>query len=221
MTAARLELMNASPSPQPSRWTLAKTIVTAYTDRPQFAGVHPWLLRPTFWLQLLLGDWRANPAATAICSLTTASLRTRLKATCATLVFFAAVTALVSFANVTWPLILALTLLACLYLPIVRRSLTGISARRQLRRTRPPGPLVVVHTVASIEPGAGRALLETVNAEADAKAWTMTLDAANQNLARYYAQLGYRPLGPPVLMPYGEHVVPMIRQPCIQSAAQT
>jgi hypothetical protein len=77
-----------------------------------------------------------------------------------------------------------------------------------------------VHTVASIEPGAGRALLETVNAEADAKGWTMTLDAANETLVRYYAKLGYQPLGPPVLMPYGERVLPMIRHPQLRSAPQ-
>jgi hypothetical protein len=107
-----------------------------------------------------------------------------------------------------------------MYLPLARRSLTGIPARRRLRRARPPGPLVVVHTVASIEPGAGRALLEKVNAEADAKGWTMTLDAANETLARYYIQLGYQVLGPPVLMPYGERVVPMIRHPRLESASQ-
>jgi hypothetical protein len=220
MTAAHLDLVNVSPSARPSRWTLAKTVVTAYASRPAFAGVRPWLLRPTFWLQLVLGDWRANPSGTAVCSLNTGSLLTRIKATITVVALLAVAPTLVIFSSVTWPLIVALALLAIMYLPLARRSLTGIPARRRLRRTRPPGPLVFVHTVASIEPGAGRALLETVNTEADAKGWTMTLDAANENLARYYTQLGYQPLGPPVLMPYGERVVPMIRHPELQLASQ-
>jgi hypothetical protein len=192
----------------------------AYTDRPPFAGVRPWLLRPTFWLQLVLGDWRANPSGTAVCSLNTGSLRTGIKATITVATLLAVAPTLVIFSTVTWPLIVALALLAIMYLPLVRHSLTGIPARRRLHRTRPPGPLVFVHTVASIEPGAGRALLETVNAEADAKGWTMTLDAVNETLARYYANLGYQTLGPPVLMPYGQRVVPMIRHPRLHSASR-
>jgi hypothetical protein len=47
----------------------------------------------------------------------------------------------------------------------------------------------------------------------------MTLDAANEKLVRYYTQLGYQALGAPVLMPYGQRVVPMIRHPRLQPAA--
>jgi hypothetical protein len=179
------------------------------------------MLRPTFWLELLLGDWRTNPSGTAVCILNTQSFRTRLKVISASLALSAAGIVLVSFANLTWPVFIVLALLASLYLPIVRHNVSpsGVSARRQLRRTRPPGPLVAVHTVASIEAGAGRALLEKLNAEADTTAWTLTLDAANENLARYYTQLGYQALGPPVLMPYGQRVVPMIRHPRLQPAA--
>ena len=55
------------------------------------------------------------------------------------------------------PIIVVLALAACLCLPMVRRSAAGIGPRRQLRRARPAGRTVTVHSVASIEAGAGRA----------------------------------------------------------------
>jgi hypothetical protein len=48
----------------------------------------------------------------------------------------------------------------------------------------------------------------------------MTLDAVNETLARYYTNLGYQTLGPPVLMAYGQRVVPMIRHPRLQPASR-
>ena len=197
----------------PTRWVLAGTMTSAYADRPLFAGIHPWLLRPLFWLQLLLGEWRANPSGTAVCSVSTGSAATRIKASLATVVLLAVAVLLVAFESVTWPIIIVLALAACLCLPMVRRSAAGIGPRRQLRRAHPAGRTVTVHSVASIEAGAGRALLEELNEEADRRGWTMTLDAANEALADYYAQLGYVSLADPVQMPSGERNVPMARTP--------
>ena len=74
------------------------------------------------------------------------------------------------------------------------------------------GRTVAVHTVASVEPDAGRLLLETVTAEADRTGWTLTLVAANGRLADYYRQFGFEPTGPAVVMPSGEAAVPMGRR---------
>lgn len=197
----------------PSRWVLAGTMTRAYADRPLFAGIRPWLLRPLFWLQLLLGEWRANPSGTAVCSVSTGSAATRIKPSLGTVVLLAVAVLLVAFESVTWPIIIVLALAACLCLPMVRRSAAGIGPRRQLRRARPAGHTVTVHSVASIEAGAGRVLLEELNEEADRRGWTLTLDAANEALAGYYAELGYVRLADPVQMPSGERNVPMARTP--------
>ena len=194
-------------------------MTSAYADRPLFAGVPPRLLRPMFWLQLLLGEWRANPSGTAVCSVSSGSAATRIKAALATVVLLAVAALLVAFERVTWPITIVLALAACLCLPMVRRSAAGIGARRQLRRAHPTGRNVTVHSVASIEAGAGRALLEELNEEADRRGWTMTLDAANEALADYYAQLGYVRLADPVQMPGGERNVPMARNPRCTEAA--
>src|SRR4029077_6990110 len=84
---------------------------------------------------------------------------------------------------------------------------------RPLPRAPPAGRTVTVHSLASIEAGAGRALLEELNEEADRRGWTMTLDAANEALADYYAQFGYVTLADPGHMPSGERNVAMARTP--------
>lgn len=198
---------------RPTRWVLAGTMTRAYASRPLFVGIHPWLLRPLFWLQLLLGEWRANPSGSAVCSVSTGSVTARVKASLATVVLLAVAVLLIAFERVTWPLLVALALAACLCLPMVRRSAAGIGPRRQLHRAHPGGRTVTVHSVASVEAGAGRALLEELNEEADRRGWTMTLDAANEALAAYYEQLGYVRLADPVLMPSGERNVAMARAP--------
>jgi hypothetical protein len=119
----------------------------------------------------------------------------------------------VVFESVTWPIIIILGLAACLWLPALRRSAAGIRPQRQLRRARPDGHVLIVHSVASTERGAGRALLQEVNDEADRCNWTLVLDTANEALEDYYAQLGYQRLADPVLMPTGARSVPMARTP--------
>ena len=201
---------------RPSTWALAGTVTVAFA-----AGGRPWLLRPLFWFQLLLGEWRCNPSGTAVCSVSRGSAATRVKAALAIAVLLAVAVLLVAFENVTWPIVIVLAIAACLWLPIIRRSAAGIRPRRQLRRAHPAGRTVLVHTVASIEPGAGRALLEELNAEADRRGWTLTLDAANEPLADYYARLGYVALAEPVQMPSGERSVPMARRPrCAEALPQ-
>ena len=80
--------------------------------------------------------------------------------------------------------------------PMLWRSARGAPAGARLSRRQPKGRHVVrVHTVASSLPGAGRRVLEALNAEADAEGWTLTLVAAAAPLVAYYARLGYTPAG--------------------------
>jgi len=76
-----------------------------------------------------------------------------------------------------------------------------------------PTHQVEVHMVASEEPGAGRALLAEVAAEADRNGWALVLDAANDRLTAYYRDLGFEAIGPAADMPFGERVTRMVRQP--------
>jgi hypothetical protein len=192
---------------------MAGTMTRAFADNPLFAGARPWLLQPLFWLQLLVGEWRANSSGRAVCGITTGSVTTRVKSSLASALILAVAVLLVAFENVTWPIIIVLAVISCLCLPTVRRSAAGIRPRRQLRRARPRGHFVTVHSVASVEPGAGRALLQALNTEADRRNWTLVLDTANEALESYYAQLGYVRLAAPVQMPTGARSVPMARTP--------
>ena len=200
-------------SQPPTRWALAETMTRAFADNPLFAGTRPWLRRPQFWVQLSLGEWRANSSGTAVCGITTGSITARVKSSLAIVLILAVAALLVAFESVTWPIIIVLAVAACLWLPALRRSAAGIRSRRRLRGARPPGHTVTVHSVASIEPGAGHALLRELNAEADRRNWTLVLDTANEALADYYLQLGYVRLADPVLMPTGAFSIPMARTP--------
>ena len=95
------------------------------------------------------------------------------------------------------------------------RSARGVPAAVRLGRRQPKGRRVRlgVHTVASSMPGAGRRVLEALNAEADAEGWTLTLVAAAAPLVAYYARLGYTPRGPAETMTYGDVRTVMIRPP--------
>jgi hypothetical protein len=50
-----------------------------------------------------------------------------------------------------------------------------------------------------------------VNQEADAKGWSLLLDASNEKLAEYYGKFGFCAMGPTVRMPDGSQRVRMWR----------
>lgn len=193
-------------------WSLAGVATQAFATRPQFARMRPGPLRLVFWLTLAVGDRRANSSGTAVCCLSGASPRPKILGVLAALVGLAVLAGLWTTMSVTWPVWAVFVVVGWLYAPMARSSLAGVSARRALRRSRPAGRPVIVHTVASVEPGAGRHLIETVTDEADRKRWTLVLGAANERLADYYRQFGFEPTGPTVVMPSGEAAVPMARR---------
>lgn len=193
-------------------WALAGVATRAFAGRPQFAGMRPGPLRLVFWLTVAVGDRRANAAGTAVCCLSGASAWPKFRGALAGLTGLAVLAGLWATMNVTWPVWALFVVAGWLYAPMIRTSLAGRGARRALRRSRPDGRTVVVHTVASVEPGAGRLLVETVTTEADCHGWTLTLVAANGRLADYYRQFGFEPTGPAVAMPSREAAVPMGRR---------
>ena len=199
-------------APAAGSWALAGVATRAFAGRPQFTRMRAGPLRLVLWLTLTIGDRRANGAGTAVCCLSGASARSKVRGALAGLVGLAVLAGLWVTMSVTWPVWAVFVVAGWLYAPMTRTSLAGIGARRALRRVRPAGRSVAVHTVASVEPGAGRLLLEAVTAEADHDGWTLTLVAANGRLADYYRQFGFEPTGPAVVMPSGEAAVPMARR---------
>jgi len=97
------------------------------------------------------------------------------------------------------------------FLPAAARAVRALPAKRALRRMRPPGRHIYLHSLASIAPGAGSKLLRSVAQEADDNEWSLVLDAENEHLAKFYERFGFIALGAPVSMPNGERFVRMWR----------
>lgn len=206
-----------------SRWALAGTLAQAFGGRPSVEGIPRSALQPVFWLQLLLGEHRAEPDGDAVCMLDVPGPARTAKRLGAATVLAALCVTLVVFARYTWPAVVFLAAASLLVLPAARRSVAGIPARRRLRGCLPPGRTVTVHSVASITPGAGRQLLGRVNDEADRRRWTLVLTAANDTLAGYYQGLGYEIPPGAASLPSGVETagVPMVRRPVQPQGAAT
>ena len=84
-----------------------------------------------------------------------------------------------------------LAAIAVLSLPSALRATIELPAQLRLRRATPSGRRVYLHSLASVEPGAGAELMRLVAREADEKGWSLVLDAGNQELARYYRRFGF------------------------------
>jgi hypothetical protein len=196
-----------------SRWQAAGTLTRAFEGRPVCAGLRRWQLRPMFWVQLVLGEWRCNESGSAVCCLSRGSAWVRAKAIAATLLLLGVCAVLVAFPAITWPVVLVLAVTALAFWPLAKRSFAGRRARAELARNRPAGRSVLVHSVASLAAGAGRDLMARLNAEADGRGWRLMVETANDVLVDYYRQLGYVEVGRPVVMITGDISVTMCRAP--------
>lgn len=196
-------------------WRLSGVLAAAFGPQPQFSSVRPGLLRLVFLAQLAIAERRSNPARTAVCCLSGASVWPKIKGGGAGVGLLVVCGGLLTASlSDTWPVLTFVVAVALLMVPMAWRSVMAGPARRELRRCRPEtAGLVVVHMVASVERGAGRRLLKAVTEEADQRRWTLALEAGNEQLAAYYAGFGFEPTGPAVVMPWGERNVPMARQP--------
>jgi hypothetical protein len=100
-------------------------------------------------------------------------------------------------------------------LPSAARAIGALPARSRLRQGSRPGPHVFLHSLASTQPGAGAELVRSVTDEADQKGWTISLEAASEELAHYYECLGFQAQGVPVPVPGGGRHVSMCRPPAL------
>ncbi|HXR22506.1 MAG TPA: hypothetical protein VN786_08130 [Acidimicrobiales bacterium] len=190
------------------------------------------IVRVMSFTTLAWGGWLANGPGTAVCGLTGARApRRRLAAAAVCIV--AGVAALAGWVGwvALWAAlgliivpVLTFVGFAGLMLMLGWRAARVGKAKSKLGKLNChiapthglmacPTHQVEVHMVASEEPGAGRALLAEVAAEADRNGWALVLDAANDRLTAYYRDLGFEAIGPAADMPFGERVTRMVRQP--------
>lgn len=204
-----------------SVWELTTLAVRAFRDQPQSRMQWPILrtlcLRVLLLASLTTSERRVHADGDAFCVLTLSSVRTRLTGAavgvgCGITIALSLVL-LASFS----PLLLCCVLLAAavVLLPSLVLTVRTTGSRDRLTASAPAGPLVGVHTVTSSRPGHGAEVIRMVALEADTNGWSLILDAANDRLADYYRQFGFRPCGEAVHMPWGERVVRMVRRPTI------
>ncbi len=97
--------------------------------------------------------------------------------------------------------------------------LRALPCSRKLRGYRPRGSYALQGLVRDPEArGAGRGLAEALCDRASARGWVLSLDAGDEWLRDYYAQLGFVPTGPPVIFPWGQVRTSMSRRPDVGRA---
>ena len=202
----------------PGAWRVSGVLAKAFASSPQYRGVRRWVIRLLMLVTATAGEWRTNANGTAVYFISQRSLRKKaalVLLTLGVLPILAALIAMATISNTTaWVSLLLITMLVLSLRRLAKPTWASTRAQRELKKCQPPGPKVVVHSVASVERGAGARLLEDLNAEADRHGWTLVLDAANEALAaKVYAPLGYEPTGKSVTMPWGHRRVPMARDP--------
>ena len=144
------------------------------------------VVRASAWLELAAGLGRVDPAGEAVLCLVPPRPPLRLVAVMAGVAVVLAA-ALVGLGLWWWPALVAVASAAVL--AGVAGALSVWRSRRarwRLRRARPGGAWCL-RNFASARPGAGRALLERVCAEADQEGRALWLDTAAPRLVEYYA----------------------------------
>jgi len=109
--------------------------------------------------------------------------------------------------------ILAVCVFVAPFVPLGARALRALPRGACLRQATPLRRHRRVHSLASMAPGAGAELLSSLSKEADAKSWSLLLEASNDRLARYYSDFGFAPVGEPVTLADGAAHVLMWRAP--------
>jgi hypothetical protein len=171
--------------------------VAAFSRVDQLGTVPRALVTAKMALALLAYEHRAHPSGRAVCLL--APRRRRLASASAALVVMTAV--LGALAPVAAWVLLGVVVVASV--PAVIGAARALPANLRLRQLTPPVSATYLHSLASTQAGAGAELLCSVVDEADRLGRSVVLDAANEELVRYYQRFGFRASGPAVRMPNG------------------
>jgi len=196
-----------TPTPTASLWRLVRVEVNAFNRTlPMTRGA-----RIAFAGETSLALWayhrRVHPSGRAVCLL---GLRPG-RVVAAAAAFTLTIGALGALAPMAAGAVC--TCIAAVLSPSAARAARALPARSRLRQASRPGPHVFLHSLASTQPGAGAELVRSVTDEADQKGWTISLEAASEQLADYYECLGFQAQSAPVPVPGGGRHISMCRPP--------
>ncbi len=162
----------------------------------------------------MAGLGRANPGGEAVLCLVPRRPPLRLVAVMGAVAILLAV-AIVALGLLWWPAAVVLLSAAAMAGGAGALSLWRCrKARQRLRQARPAGAWCL-RNFASARPGAGRALLHEVCAEADRQSRVVYLDTAAAQLVEYYARSGFEVVATEVVCRGGRDVrlYRMVRRP--------
>lgn len=190
---------------QPSFVQLSSVVVEAF-ERVEHAGRIRRAARCVVTaVALLVYERRVHESGRAVCLLGLRWSRV--------IIGLGALVAVTSLADAVSPdgALALLMVLACVLLPLGMAGARALPAQVRLAQQTCRGRHKHLYSVASTKRGAGRELLLAVCREADAKGWSLLLDAGCERLVGYYGALGFRACGAPVKMPNGQRHVRMCR----------
>lgn len=172
------------------------------------------VVRASAWLELVAGLGQVDSAGEAVLCLVPARPPLRLVAVMGAVAVLVAV-ALVALSSLWWPTTVVLLSAAGVVGGAGALSLwRSRQARRRLRQALPAGAWCL-RNFASARPGAGRALLHQVCAEADREVRVIYLDTAAPQLVEYYARSGFEVAATELVCRRGRRVrlYRMVRRP--------
>ena len=190
---------------QPSFVQLSSVVVEAFDKIEHFSRVRRAALRAGTLVALLVYERRVHESGQAVCLLGLRWLRVAggVGALILTTVLAAAVSPEVA--------VTLLIVVAVVLLPLGVAGARALPAQIRLAHRTPRGRHKHVYSLASTRRGAGRELMLTLCREADAKGWSLALDAGSEGLVGYYETFGFYTCGLPVKMPNGRRHVRMCR----------
>jgi hypothetical protein len=173
-------------------WPLVRLHVDAFRRRssPGWLGLSALVVQST--VALWAYERRTAPDGEALCLL--GARRGRLVITAVGLLF-----ACEAAGRLWWPA--GVGLAAALFVPALPAVVLGARAvpmKFRLKRFSPRGHRVFVRSLVSGRRGAGAELVGALVREADAKGWSLMLDAAAISLVPYYGRFGFVPVAPVV-----------------------
>lgn len=170
-------------------WQLAGIEAKAFRPRSRYSLVRHLVFRLAMIVVLLGYQRRVHPSGRALCLLEVK----RGRQVCFVLAI-ALASALLAGAVPVAALGFSGVLLGA-GTPGLLRKVRWRRAARRLQGQWDGGPVVRLHSLASVEPGAGAELVSLVMQEMAERQRSLVLDAANDRLAQYYESLGFERCG--------------------------
>lgn len=166
-------------------WSLAGVEARAFAPGRRQRYVNQCVVRALMLLALISYERRTDLSGDAVCLLHPRRFRQLATGTVIGLL-----ACLIAGASPVAAIAGVILLVSAVGPKTVRSGLASVR-RPSSHRHVPKGSYVYVHSVASVRPGAGAELLESLAREADSKGWSLLLDADNERLVSYYGRFGF------------------------------